>query len=174
MPLPESATQRLMAVQPTTFPCTRLIGENEFHLTLHFLGPLSPAALDQVRTALQSLIVKALSISIRGIGHFPIDGPPRVLWAGVEKTSALNSLYQEIKTTLLRITDVKLDDRPYFPHITLARLNTPAPTGTVQSYLNSNQDFHIPVMMLNQYVLYSSELTNHSPKYQEVCFFDLS
>lgn len=42
IPLPDDLKDRLVAIQPPAVPGMRLIGREEFHLTVHFLGEVAP------------------------------------------------------------------------------------------------------------------------------------
>src|SRR5207249_458209 len=104
---------------------------------------------------------------------FPPEGQPQVLWSGVDDSPSLLALHHSISTTLTDAIGFQPEARSYFPHITLARLNTPAPPGTVERYLEDNLDFQVASVFLKQFALYSSVVINNVPQYQEEAVFQL-
>ena len=59
---------------------------------------------------------------VEGAGAFPPTGAPRVLWAGIGGgTGAISALEQEVSERLAAC-GVEREDRPYRPHLTLARV----------------------------------------------------
>jgi 2'-5' RNA ligase len=173
IPLPDESKKRLLAVQPPSIPGMRLIGPQELHLTLHFLGELAPLSVEAVRRALAKVTVNAFTITIRGLGTFPTEGQPKVLWSGVEGSPALFALHQSVGTALADAIGFQVEERPYSPHVTLARLNAPAPPGVLELYLEENRCFQVPSILLRHFALYSSVFVNDIPQYSEEAVFDL-
>ena len=61
-------------------------------------------------------------MALTGVGAFPERGRPRVLWAGVVTgEQALGRLEQEVSSRMDRC-GVAREERPYRPHVTLARV----------------------------------------------------
>ncbi len=65
------------------------------------------------------------------------------------------------------------EDRPYSPHITLARLDEPAPPEIIDRYLDENRGFVVPSVQIDRFILYSSRFVDNVPKYQEEETFPL-
>src|SRR5260370_33178183 len=141
MPLPDEAKDRLVAVQPPAAPGMRLIGRQELHLTLHFLGEIAPQYDELVRKALASVQGTAFTITIRGVGRFPLEGQPQVLWSGVQSSPSLLALHHSIGTVLTDAIGFQPEERPYSPHVTLARLNSPVPAVAMERYLQESKGF---------------------------------
>jgi RNA 2',3'-cyclic 3'-phosphodiesterase len=173
IPLPDGSRECLLTVQPPSIPGMRLIGRQELHLTLHFLGELTATSEEMVRRALGKVMVNAFTITIRGLGTFPTEGQPKVLWSGVEGNPALFALHHSAGAALSDAIGFQLEKRPYSPHVTLARLNTPALPGVIEHYLDENKGFHVPSILLKHFALYSSVLVNDIPQYREEAVFDL-
>ncbi len=58
-------------------------------------------------------------LEIRGLGRFQRDGGD-LYWAGIEPSLPLQNLYLELKNALAG-KGIAVEDRPYRPHLTLAR-----------------------------------------------------
>jgi RNA 2',3'-cyclic 3'-phosphodiesterase len=104
----------------------------QLHLTLHFLGEVDPQRAEALTAALApALDVPAFDATLGALGTFPPAGAPRVVWSGLalghEQTIALQTALQP------RLRDARLappaDERPFFPHVTLARVRRTARPG---------------------------------------------
>lgn len=100
IPLPDEARDYLVAAQPPAVPGMRLLGREELHLTLHFLGEVTDPDSDAVRMALATVKANAFTITVNEISKFQREGRPQVLWAGVEDNAALAALHRCIGTVL--------------------------------------------------------------------------
>ena len=93
------------------------------HLTLRFLGPTSEDRIATVATTvdLVAASTSGFDVSIGGAGAFPSPARPRALWLGV--VDGVAELAAVARTLDQRLVDAgwTLDDRPYRPHVTLAR-----------------------------------------------------
>ena len=106
-------------------PSARLtwIPRDRLHLTVRFIGEVDEPRADGIRAALAPpLDARAFDLTFEGAGAFPKHGLPRVLWAGITHGEPeLIALEQEVSARLLRC-GVPSEDRPYRPHLTLARV----------------------------------------------------
>ena len=127
LPLPDEARDRLVAVQPPAVSGMRILARDELHLTLHFLGKVSTHEIDAVRAALAAVRMNAFTIRLSGVGMASTcfrghsERHAKVLWAGVEPNADLTALHCSIGTVLADAIGFQPEDRPYSPHVTLAR-----------------------------------------------------
>ena len=90
----------------------------KIHLTLAFLGDLDEGRLDAAKQAAEGLEHESFEMVLDRWGSF---GGARVAWAGcAEPPGALVRLHADLAQRLRKAGFV-LDDRPYSPHVTLAR-----------------------------------------------------
>lgn len=129
------------------------------HLTLKFLGELSPARADEVAEALQGVAegLEPFTLTASGVKGFPNLARPRVLWVGIEENEALLSLYEEIEQTLSYI-NIEKETRPFRAHLTLCRIRSaegPSTIGAPARALGSdiNVDFNVDSFELFKSVL---------------------
>lgn len=167
LPLPDEARDRLVAVQPPALPGMRILGRDELHLTLHFLGELPADIFETARTALRTVKIRTFSITIQGVGMFSSERHAKVLWAGVTANSELIEFHRTIGAVLTDAIGFRPENRPYSPHVTLARLDEPAPPEVIDRYLGENQELEIPHLSIDRFVLYSSDFADNVPRYQE-------
>jgi 2'-5' RNA ligase len=103
------------------------IPEERFHLTVRFIGNADDDAQRAIQRELEPpLGLAPFDISLLGTGAFPSSGRPQVLWVGL--AAGLESLRQ-IETEVSRRLEragVRREERPYGPHLTLARVRDAA------------------------------------------------
>jgi len=171
--LPDESKERLLSIQPSALPDMRLLGRHELHLTLHYLGEVSDRSRDLVRRALEEIKANRFVLAIGRLGLFSTDGQPKVLWSAVEKDPALNAIHRSIGDVLTRAIGFQPEQRPYFPHVTLARFNGPCSLAVVEDYLEQNEGFNISAVLVKQFALYSTTFVDGVPQYQEEGVFNL-
>ena len=102
--------------------------ETNLHLTLKFLGNVDADRVGKVSAAASRAVksIQPFPVSISQTGSFPKNGNPRVLWIGIQDPTGGLS---ELQARLERECDVEgfsREDRPFHPHLTIARLRKPA------------------------------------------------
>ena len=152
---PEPVRQRLAGLGGG-IPGARWTPPEQFHLTLRFIGEVADATLDDIAEALAMVDLAPFSIRLKGVGHFPPRGSPRVLWAGVEDATTAARLHDRIEARLRRL-GLPPDDRRFAAHITLARLRN-APIGRVKEFLAGHAMFESEPFAVAEFHLYSSRL----------------
>lgn len=162
--LPDPVRDRLEALQQADFRA-RWVRRQQMHLTLHFIGEAAPAQQQAIQAALKTVRGRAFSMALRGTGQFPPSGKPRVLWAGVDADETLTELHQAIGAAL-QTTGCRLERRPFTPHITLARFRQPPAPRTLRAYQQQHQEFATAAFPVEQFVLYSSQLTPQGAIYR--------
>lgn len=98
---------------------------DNIHLTLHFLGEVTPADFVKLDQALKGMPLPYLpfSLTISELGCFPNLRRPRVIWTGIQgDTRSLLRLHQEVEALLKETIGFKPEARPYSPHLTLGRV----------------------------------------------------
>lgn len=97
------------------------------HLTVRFIGHVDETQAERIRSVLHAPIdVPAFDLRIEGLGTFPPKGTPRVIWAGLASGREALGMVEEEVTARLKGVGVPPEDRPYSPHLTLARVKEPA------------------------------------------------
>jgi len=126
--LPTELTDRAAALLPLALPAVKRVRPELMHLTLAFLGWTPDERLDAVCDAARAAVAghRAFDLSLSGAGRFPASGRPRVVWLGIgEGAGALAGLAESV-TAQLRGRELSFDDRPFAPHLTLARVRDDA------------------------------------------------
>jgi 2'-5' RNA ligase len=100
------------------------VREAGLHITLKFLGEIEPAQVLPVTSCMMECIkgYHPFMISVGGVGVFPHESHPRVLWVGVhDEGGHLLQMQQTLEAKLSSLGFLP-EDRPFTPHLTLARL----------------------------------------------------
>jgi 2'-5' RNA ligase len=93
------------------------------HLTLKFLGDVSPTSLDLIKQMLttEAAQVQCFEVQIEGLGSYPSSRRPRVLWVGLHAPAALATLQHAIEAASARL-GFESEEREYSPHLTIGRV----------------------------------------------------
>jgi RNA 2',3'-cyclic 3'-phosphodiesterase len=137
-------------------PGAKWVPPEQFHLTLRFIGEVDESTFADISDALATISVAPFSLRLRGVGHFPPRGAPRVLWAGVDDGAPTMRLHTKIETRLQRL-GLAPDSRKFAPHVTLARLKN-AHLGKVRNFLAQHALFASETFVVPEFHLYSSRL----------------
>jgi RNA 2',3'-cyclic 3'-phosphodiesterase len=127
--IPADVSDNLRALLDRLKPLAKLAWSplNNLHITTKFIGEWPEARLEEMTTALAAASTPgAIDIEIRGLGWFPNPRRPRVFWAGVEAGEPLRVLARSTEQAAAKL-GVPVEDRPYSPHLTLARIKSPVP-----------------------------------------------
>ena len=111
---------RLRADLRPLAPAARWVGIETYHVTLKFIGEVAPARLEQVKQALATVEAAPAELAFRGTGFFPNAKAARVFWVGIEGGRPLVELAGHVDRALAA-AGVAREDKPYAPHLTLAR-----------------------------------------------------
>jgi len=171
--LSDEVKECLRDIQPSAHPGIRLVGPDEFHLTLHFLSELSDETRELACLELESVKETGFEMVIRGVGFFSNHSRPTVLWTGVEPSPGLISIQRKVGAALTDAIGFKPETRPYSPHITLARINAPLPPGDLERYVKHHEGFSIPAFFVRRFSLFKSVFVDDAPRYREEARFDL-
>ena len=121
-------------------PHLKWIPAGNLHVTLKFLGETDASNLDALQNVLASIRSDdPVHLEFRGLGFFPSEKRPRVLSAGMEASANLKSLAEDIDQAA-RSLGFPLEERPFTPHLTLARLPLPGiPPKLLQAMIRINE-----------------------------------
>jgi 2'-5' RNA ligase len=94
------------------------------HITLAFLGRTDPARASALLALAARAAGPGFALRTAGTGGFPRPGRARILWLGFAPEPALGSLAERLREAL-KAGGVAFDDKPFAPHLTLARFREP-------------------------------------------------
>ncbi|WP_376796373.1 RNA 2',3'-cyclic phosphodiesterase [Thermogemmatispora sp.] len=105
-------------------PAARWVEPASLHVTLAFLGELNAEQLAQAIEAGEAAArqVPPFSYRLTGLGTFGPTRAPRVIWMGLEDVSGHLLALQQALMRELQARGFLPEERPFSPHLTLARL----------------------------------------------------
>lgn len=101
--------------------------DDKLHITIKFLGNVPGVKREAIHTALDDISGKMepFPVILGGLGVFPNERRPRVLWIGVRTgRDELNTLYERIEESLATI-GFSREKRRFSAHITIGRIKHP-------------------------------------------------
>lgn len=137
------------------------------HVTLKFLGEVGEAKLPSIKAALNVLKASSLDVAFRGIGFFPTARSARVFWIGVQASDALPQLAGAIDEKLEEQGFAR-EQRPYSPHLTLARAGTPGSLLGLAPLLEHEASPQFGTMTAQEFFLFQSHLGKGGSKYTKL------
>lgn len=129
----------------------------QLHVTLRFLGDVPVEQIDPIVTRLAAVRVAPFVLPVEGVGAFPPNRPPHILWIGTGTGHPrLFQLRQRLDDALLA-AGLQLDVRTFHPHVTLARVTEDAALAA-QHWLHTHRNFAAPPFRVEAFALYASTL----------------
>jgi 2'-5' RNA ligase len=101
----------------------RWVAPENIHLTLKFLGDVSPSALDLLQEMLTAEAARhsPFQMRVETLGVFPNLKRLRVSWVGLEAPESLAVLQRGVEAAMARL-GYPPEDRAFSPHLTLGRV----------------------------------------------------
>jgi RNA 2',3'-cyclic 3'-phosphodiesterase len=153
------------AEQTSSKKKARWVRADNLHVTLKFIGHIEPAKLDPIRAALSAIrSLQPVDLSFRGLGFFPNENRPRVLWAGMEASSILALLAGDVDLTLAEL-GIPRETRAFTPHLTLARFDPPGISKELRAAAAANVTKEFGVLRTGEFHLIESKLKPSGAEY---------
>jgi 2'-5' RNA ligase len=150
---------RALSAQP------RLVRPENLHVTLKFIGEWAPEKLDTLRSALDAVrLDQPVTLDFRGLGFFPNEKRPRVFWAGIEASPNLITLASEIERATEKL-GVQREQRPFSPHLTLARFERPGLPEKLRGAIQENAAREFGALHSSEFRLIESKLKPSGAEY---------
>lgn len=130
---------------------------SQLHITLRFLGDVEEDRIDDVERIVNEALVgvRRSRLNLKGVGAFPTEKNPRILWVGVDTEIPLVRITEEISRKL-KAAGIDFDDKPFKTHVTVGRIEGhPNLTHLISKYRQTEFTTYIPQFV---YIM-KSELT---------------
>lgn len=130
------------------------------HLTLKFLGDVTPERIMEIQKNLEQVALQASSFPLEpvGCGAFPSLKQMRVIWVGLQADgTGLSGLQQAVEEAMVQL-GFKREERPFKPHLTVGRVKGRQHLRLLQELLLERQSFKAAAFDVTELVLYKSEL----------------
>jgi 2'-5' RNA ligase len=172
IPISQSVSKELeswAADHKNGLPFRKWTHPSDYHITLQFLGDTSAIQREELVAALKKVKANVISLTWSGIGTFGPPAAPRVLWGAVSgDLMGLSALHKEVIKATSSVGFVP-EDRPYSPHITLAKGFAGANKMPIEAATSIASSFSFEI---DQFVLMLTHM-NESPMYEVIDRFPL-
>ena len=146
-------------------PQAKWVRAENMHITLKFIGGTGSANLSRILSALAAIrSEKPVTLEFRGVGFFPNEKRPRVFWMGMEFSPNLRPLASDIDQSLHNL-GFPLEYRPFTPHLTLARFNTPGLSPELAASTHENSLRCFGSLTTSEFHLIESKLKSTGAEY---------
>jgi 2'-5' RNA ligase len=152
-------------------PRARWVEPAAMHLTLVFLGEVDDGTVSQLQAGLTAVFAAEAPVGahLGGIGAFPEGKPPRVIWLAVELSRDLAGLQRRALEPCVR-AGAAPDEKPFRPHLTLARCAPPWPARALETLREASEaDWNQP-FSISEAVFFHSRLgaggARHEPLFR--------
>lgn len=156
-------------------PRARWVDLENVHLTLLFLGETAEADVPALAAKLREAFARCppLELRLAGGGTFPPGRPARVAWVGLEAPDELTTLQADVTRAAVESLGFEPEDRPYHPHVTLARCADPWRREAIDKFKNALTGNIGPPFVADHGVLFESKLSPKGARYRVVETFPM-
>jgi RNA 2',3'-cyclic 3'-phosphodiesterase len=142
----------------------RFVTRENMHITLAFLGNIDSVKIESVKKAMNGVKGGRFFSSLKGIGTFP-DQHSNVLFAKIDKNAnSIIDLYGALSEQL-KAASIKMDNRKYHPHATIARFLDEASKKRLKGFVEEHSELEFGEFLCSGIKLKQSVLTSEGHKY---------
>jgi 2'-5' RNA ligase len=166
-------------------PDARWVRPESLHITLKFIGEQTPEQVEAIAERLRRVKGGEFEIRSGGYGFFPTAKAARVFWIGIHAGPQLAELAGSIDVATAEL-GIPREDRPYSPHLTLARAGGRSGSpkwrksdaanvtfAALQKRLAAMGELDFGTMTAHEFILYQSQLSPKGSKYTKLQRFSL-
>ena len=164
----ETVQKRLAAVQKLlvqTGADLKLVETQNIHITVRFLGDITPATAEKIFTEMQQIQFTPFNVQIKSLGAFPDLRYPRVVWAGItEGADQLKTVFSQLEPRL-RSLGFAPDPKGFSPHLTIVRVKSGRNKAQLADFVTKNANYDFGAIKAECLRLKRSDLTPRGPVY---------
>lgn len=169
--LPAEIRRRLMQIEKRLMESgadVKWVPEENFHVTLKFLGDVEQDRMAAVTEAVQCAVsgIEPFELSLAGVGAF--GRPLRVVWVGITSGGdELKSLANRVEDALAAIGFPR-EERPFSAHMTLGRVRSPRGLARLEQCIESLKSESVGALRVDGASVMKSELRREGPTYTAI------
>ena len=169
-------------------PDARWVRPESLHITLKFIGEQPAERAAAITDRLRRVESNAFEIRTGGYGFFPTAKAARVFWIGIDGGAKLVELAERIDAATAEL-GIPREDRPFSPHLTLARGGAGRRSGSpnrqkndvpnatfavLEKRLAAMSELDFGTMTASEFILYQSQLSPGGSHYTKLQRFPLA
>lgn len=144
----------------------KIVEIENIHFTLRFFGDTPLSKIDEIESCLNQIEIEPFEIMIHGVGAFPNNRRPRVIWIGVtQNADRICNLKAEIDSHLEEL-GYQSERKKFTPHATIARVRYIKDAEKLINNLDGLVNESIGSMIISKFNLKKSTLTPSGPIYE--------
>jgi RNA 2',3'-cyclic 3'-phosphodiesterase len=162
----------------------RWVDPASVHVTLKFIGEKPVEVVEQIKSRLTQVQAEAVEMRFGGYGFFPTAKAARVFWVGIAAGPELAHLASKVDE-VTQALGLPKENRPFSPHLTLARSGSGAPGRRrddrannvfrkLQDKLGARPHLEFGTSNAREFFLYESQVSRGGARYTKIASFPLS
>jgi RNA 2',3'-cyclic 3'-phosphodiesterase len=152
----------------------RWVSPQTMHLTIQFLGEVQESEVPEIERGLRQGLstLSPFDIECRGLGVFPNQKRPRVVWVGLHG-AGIGALAESTEIVLAPL-GFPPQERELTPHITLGRVRSARGWDGLARLLKASGDRSFGLSRIDRITLYRSQLRPDGAVYTPLVTFSLA
>jgi len=152
----------------------RWVDPENLHVTLKFIGHIDDERLPSIVAALQKVPAPSqIALEFRGIGFFPNDRRPTVVWVGIQAPPELAALADRVEQSLASCS-ISPETRPFTPHLTLARFKEARLSQDLRILIANSKDRSFGKQISTEFRLMESKTKSTGAEYTTLHSFPIA
>ncbi|MGB8841246.1 MAG: RNA 2',3'-cyclic phosphodiesterase [Aliidongia sp.] len=152
-------------------PGVKWVDPGNYHVTLRFIGEVDEGVAGDIDGALAAIRLAPFDLVVAGTGNFGSVDKPRVIFASLDRSAALETLHGKVENALMRI-GLPPDGRRFTPHITLGAVRGAHPI-EIARFLAATNLLRLSAFRVETFQLVRSYLTKAGSLYEDVAQYRL-
>lgn len=136
----------------------RWLEANQMHVTLKFIGEVTNNRLPEISQQISKACnrIQPFSLTLQGLGAFPPQSSPKVLWVGIAgRVDLLRIIHDRLEHSLVSL-NIEREARAYTAHLTLGRVDRDADVNRITSVMQEHLSTEFAKLNVDRIALYSS------------------
>ncbi|MFW5771281.1 MAG: RNA 2',3'-cyclic phosphodiesterase [Spirochaetota bacterium] len=144
------------------------VSPSHYHITMKFIGDCEGSTARAIEEAFMDVPVDttALEYTVKGIGMFPGEKNPSVIWTGLQTDLTRIRKMLNVIESFTKEFGIRAETRSFIPHLTIGRVKKGRKlTAKMYNFLEQYRDTDFGSSIFTRLILYQSTLTPKGPEY---------